>query len=315
MDRLGCSFRRKPVPLIAGAGLSLILAPAFISLATAQVIIDNADGAPTCTLTGSWTLSDKAGQYGADVRFTNEDGATAVFTPDLPAAGMYRVEMWWPSQDMAFYAHKGDIRVNHAGGVTDVRIDQSDFGSRWMGVGYFPFAAGTSGSVTARSIVGSGGGWKIVADAVRFSTDSPTGMVFAASSRDGSTAAYSETGAGGGLSWRDFSHDHRGTSLTGDSARFEFGTGPPLGTYEITLFRDGHYNANRIMRVWDGASQLSEFTLGSGGNTVLGSFTFAIGPVAVEMENAADDHMGVSSIELKLLALRLRSAGAALVVR
>jgi Tfp pilus tip-associated adhesin PilY1 len=61
---------------------------------------DNPNG-DEYTTTGTWTLSSVLGGYGHDYGsgrksfYTNSNGTTATWTPDLPVAGEYEVYAWW----------------------------------------------------------------------------------------------------------------------------------------------------------------------------------------------------------------------------
>lgn len=150
-----------------------------------MVIIDEADGTAYETQdgiyeeSGSWTISDSTG-YGRTAypvaidinpmisggyRYANADsGAWARWTANIPEEGFYHVYVSYRAgknrTDSAVYT------VRHAGGSTNVTINQKHHGSTWIDLGRFYFRAGLSresGSVTL-----SGAEDIIIADAVRF---------------------------------------------------------------------------------------------------------------------------------------------------
>ena len=134
----------------------------------AEVIVDNDDGAPTYTETGSWFTSASPGYGGLTYRYANTDGAataTATWTPTLPAAGWYPVYVW--------YLHSGNravdarFRIHHAGGDTTVSISQEVHGQTWRFLGEYYFEQGSSASVTLLN-QSSDLGQVVIADAVRF---------------------------------------------------------------------------------------------------------------------------------------------------
>ncbi len=144
-----------------------------------EVVVDNDSAA--VTLTGSWgnnTLGPRwyDEDYGANLdpvkyRFANVNAttetATATFTPNIPAAGMYPVYTWVP-----FATNRTNqlYRVNHTGGTTEVRVDHRNVGNGWVYLGTYHFASGSSatdGSVTI-SNRSSAGGSVVIADAIRF---------------------------------------------------------------------------------------------------------------------------------------------------
>jgi len=153
-----------------------------------MVIIDDADGTTyedsdgIYEESGSWTknTSDSFGGYGRteypiernfnplkNGRFreaTAASGTWARWTANIPEDGYYHVYVSYRrlegNTDAALYT------VRHAGGTSDVMVNQQHHGSTWIDIGRYYFRAGLSrenGSVTL-----SGTSGKIVADAVRF---------------------------------------------------------------------------------------------------------------------------------------------------
>ena len=150
-----------------------------------MVIIDEADGTDyeaqdgIYEESGSWTTSDSTG-YGRQVypilrdvnpmvsggyRYANaESGAWARWTANIPEDGYYHVYVSYRAgsnrTDSAVYT------VKHAGGSSEVTVNQQHHGSTWIDLGQFYFRKGLSkenGSVTV-----SGTSSIIIADAVRF---------------------------------------------------------------------------------------------------------------------------------------------------
>jgi uncharacterized lipoprotein YddW (UPF0748 family) len=149
----------------AGADVWLVREP---GMTADEVIVDNDDGAPAYTETGTWTTSGTPGYGGGTYRWASTFStlsATATWTPDLPAAGWYPVWAW--------YRHgtnrPTDARyeIQHAGGVTTVRISQEVHGQTWRYLGEYYFEAGTAGHVTLLN-ASDDPGQAIIADAVRF---------------------------------------------------------------------------------------------------------------------------------------------------
>ncbi len=133
-----------------------------------EVIVDNDDGAPTYTETGTWATSGTPGYNGGTYRFLNSaasESGTAIYTPNIPKAGFY-----WVSVQ---YLNSGNrpvdtrYKIQHAGGETIVSIDQEIHGLTWVYLGQFYFDAGTSGSVILTN-ESSDVGQAVIADAVRF---------------------------------------------------------------------------------------------------------------------------------------------------
>jgi len=143
-----------------------------------EVVLDNDSSG--VTFSGSWSNSTSTRYYDEDYgtvadtvpyRFasttTGAETATATYTPNIPAAGMYPVYTW---------VLRGTDRVNqlyeinHTGGTTQVRVNHSMVGSGWVYLGTYHFDGGSSvaaGSVKISNNVTTPGG-VIIADAIRF---------------------------------------------------------------------------------------------------------------------------------------------------
>ena len=153
-----------------------------------MVIIDDADGTSYAEQdgiyeeSGSWAETTDANGYGygrtdypmtIDVnplrsgkyRYANaETGAWARWTPNIPKDGSYHVYVSYKAGTNR--TTEAVYTVKHAGGSTEVMVDQQHHGSTWIDLGQFYFKAGSSkerGSVTL-----SGESGILIADAVRF---------------------------------------------------------------------------------------------------------------------------------------------------
>ncbi|PZF85742.1 golvesin C-terminal-like domain-containing protein [Jiangella anatolica] len=107
----------------------------------------NNDYPPRYDQTGSWLISGLAGADGAASRYSPEGvtGGTATWTPDLPAAGTYAVDVWYPSNHETSTA--ANYVVRHAGGETEFVVNQQEQPRSWRELGRFEFAAGMEGHV------------------------------------------------------------------------------------------------------------------------------------------------------------------------
>lgn len=129
------------------------------------VVVDNADPGFSVVVE-TWPSASGSGQYGTDYRYRSTSGepGTVMWEPTLPAAGEYEVSVWYRhGYDRPDDAH---YTVEHAGGTSDVFVDQSTLGSQWVPIGVFPFEAGNAGCVRLSSEAEPGK--TIVADVVRF---------------------------------------------------------------------------------------------------------------------------------------------------
>jgi len=152
-----------------------------------EVIVDNRDS--KTSKTGSWETSGGANPYGADSVFSR-DGATFTwyFTPSQ--TGNYQVSMWWtewPSRSTSV-----PVYVIHAGGTSQVAINQQSGGGRWNTLGTYNFTAGAQGSVTLSAPGAAPTSY--CADAVKFTfgqgADTPSTVII-----DNGDPATSSTGS------------------------------------------------------------------------------------------------------------------------
>ncbi len=67
--------------------------------------------------------------------------ATATFTAALPAPGAFGVHVAWSHPAGATMAPDARLTVHHAGGATEVRLDQRGHAGTWMYLGKFTFGA------------------------------------------------------------------------------------------------------------------------------------------------------------------------------
>jgi lysophospholipase L1-like esterase len=135
-----------------------------------EVVTVTDEGAPpTCdpqtpayAETGTWAGSSLAGFDGSRSRFSSTDGSTATWSAKLLDGG-YDVAVWFPLHTNS--ATAVTFTVTHAGGESDVVLDQTATGGRWISLGEYEFTADQLGSVTLT--VGDAPG-NARADAVRF---------------------------------------------------------------------------------------------------------------------------------------------------
>jgi RHS repeat-associated protein len=97
-----------------------------------------------------------------------EDKAT--WTLPVTTSGQYRVVAWWKEQDD--WPSAAVYRVYHAGGSTDVTVDQTNNGGRWISLGTFQLDPGQNHRVEISSLhVGR----SATADAIGIDPTSATG--------------------------------------------------------------------------------------------------------------------------------------------
>ncbi|MCK4658842.1 MAG: N-acetylmuramoyl-L-alanine amidase [Phycisphaerae bacterium] len=137
-----------------------------------MVIVDNSDGAPDYTTSGTWADSTTSGNwYGVNYQYSpvsTTETAVATYAPGIPEAGHYAVYVWTPSSPNR--PTDAMVRVNHTGGTTTHVINMQHDGNTWRFLGVYHFEAGRDaarGSVEI-SNQGSDPSKFVIADAVRF---------------------------------------------------------------------------------------------------------------------------------------------------
>ncbi|MGC9332719.1 MAG: GerMN domain-containing protein, partial [Anaerolineae bacterium] len=134
-----------------------------------EIIVDNDDGAPAYTETGSWVTSSTPGYEGGTYRwastFSDDLTSTATWTPQLPEAGWYAVWAWYRHGTNRTVDARYEI--HHAGGVSRVSLSQETHGMTWRYLGEYYFEAGTRGHVTLLN-QSADPAQVVIADAIRF---------------------------------------------------------------------------------------------------------------------------------------------------
>ncbi|HOU12517.1 MAG TPA: N-acetylmuramoyl-L-alanine amidase [Anaerolineae bacterium] len=147
----------------------------------ARVIVDNDQGTPGHTETGTWATGGATGYNGGTYRFAATVGgsptATASWQFAIPRSGTYALYAWvYPGANRAPDAH---YTISRAGGTAHVRLDQRIRQQTWRYLGTFPFYAGMA-TVTLDNASALGSGAVVIADALRLgggSFDSLSGIV------------------------------------------------------------------------------------------------------------------------------------------
>ncbi|GAA4231299.1 family 10 glycosylhydrolase [Streptosporangium album] len=129
-----------------------------------SVVVDNGDAGFTAG--SAWGTSSFSSQRnGADYRFADPVAASdlAWFRADIPSAGSYRVEVWYPAN--SGYNSSTPFVVATGGGNQIVNVDQRINGGQWRGLGTFALPAGSRNVVGVSRWTSTGG--YVIADAVR----------------------------------------------------------------------------------------------------------------------------------------------------
>ncbi|MNR03674.1 Xanthan lyase precursor [compost metagenome] len=130
------------------------------------VIVDDADTTGV-TKVGGWaigtSLTNKYSTSYIHDGNTFQGQKSVTLTPNLTAAGTYKVYMWWPSHENR--ATNVLVDILHAGITDTVTIDEQQNGGQWNLLGTYSFAAGTTGNVKVRN---DGANGYVTVDAVKF---------------------------------------------------------------------------------------------------------------------------------------------------
>ncbi len=118
---------------------------------------------------GEWITGTQAGYNGGNYRYTVVSAtptATATWSFTPAASGQYAVYVWYlHASNRAADAH---YLVQHAGGTSEVRINQQVHGATWRYIGTFPFAAGVPARVMlTNQSANAGSSQVVIADAIR----------------------------------------------------------------------------------------------------------------------------------------------------
>ncbi|MCS3796999.1 N-acetylmuramoyl-L-alanine amidase [Niastella sp. OAS944] len=133
---------------------------------TTEIIVNNDDGAPAYTETGTWangTIAGYGGTYRTNVASPHTT-ATAVFKPTVTTSGLY----WVSIRYISGVNRATDVKyaVKHAGGTTKFTVNQEIHGDTWVYLGQFYFYAGGEYKIII-SNESADSTQAIIADAVR----------------------------------------------------------------------------------------------------------------------------------------------------
>lgn len=130
-----------------------------------EVIVDNDDGAPGYTETGTWATSTSSGYNDGSYRYASAGGAhTATWTGNLGETGAYEVFVIYRASTNRATSVKYDIYASD--GTYSAYVDQTANNLAWVSLGYYSFNSGDNSIML--DAAGSSGGDVVIADAVRF---------------------------------------------------------------------------------------------------------------------------------------------------
>ncbi|MDF2924145.1 MAG: hypothetical protein K0R57_3059 [Paenibacillaceae bacterium] len=136
-----------------------------------EIIVDNQDeGFSASEGNNKWYSSTSTREYIGSDYLTNGNQSSqpnkwAMFTPDIPAEGNYKVYMWWPNAGgSGNRSSAAPLEVKHKNGTYYSTVNQNATHSKWVHIGTFTFAEGTGSYVR---ITGADPGYTTV-DAFKF---------------------------------------------------------------------------------------------------------------------------------------------------
>ena len=152
--------------LVAAACVALA-AVSCAAQGVAPLIVDN--GGPGFSAEGNWNSSTRDKGFEGQNYFWHRKGsgeARAVFTPNLPEAGVYEIFVKWVASKPDDRATNAPFIVEADDRKTTVRVDMSvlEDAARWISLGLFRLPAGKD----AKVVLSNDADNSVVADAVKF---------------------------------------------------------------------------------------------------------------------------------------------------
>ncbi len=120
------------------------------------IVLDDADGPSAVQYVGEWLVAQNSASVdigyfqGTHWAWKGNGDAKAVFTPNVPKAGTYRVYAFFGPDPDGGYAHarKAPVIIRSASGTATKYVDLRLPKGTWIDLGVYKFAAGRKGSVT-----------------------------------------------------------------------------------------------------------------------------------------------------------------------
>jgi len=141
------------------------------------IVVDDDDGPPAVRFVGNWlvTPGGEIGYFkgvhwaypnarsGRPLSRPDASDAKAIFTPNVPKSGRYRVFAWFGPDPAGDHASNAPVTISAAGKTVTRRIDLSGKKGEWVELGTFNFPAGRKGTVTFTNAADG----NVLADAVK----------------------------------------------------------------------------------------------------------------------------------------------------
>ena len=137
------------------------------------IVVDDDDGPPAVRFTGNWLVTpDRAFGYSKGVHWAYPPGggtppspgeAKAVFTPNVPKAGRYKVYAWFGPDSNESHASNAPVTISAAGKQVTKRIDLRATKGQWVYLGTYALPAGRKATITFTNAADK----NVLADAVK----------------------------------------------------------------------------------------------------------------------------------------------------
>lgn len=152
------------------AAAAAMPAPAPKAAVKAQpLVIDNHDPMGRFTTKGQWNVDPAGGDWaGTDCHWTTPEGdKSARWEAKLPAAGKWKVFVWYGDDPANDHAPDASYAVEHADGCDTVKLNQKQNQRQWNLLGSYRFDSAKPAAVVLSNKASS----NVIADAVKFSPE------------------------------------------------------------------------------------------------------------------------------------------------
>jgi hyaluronate lyase len=198
-------------------------------------VVDN----PEATVVGPWGTLTTPATYGNNLLYILKGGGsnTVRWTPDLALSGTYKVSAWWHANSNR--VTDAEFTIVYNGGTDVVDENQEINGGQWVRLGFYPFAAGTSGYVELSDDSDDPADQYVIADAVKFELVDLSEVII--DNPEATTVGTwptitSPQGYGGKIQYH----------LAGGGSNTVTWTAPPVLDGEYKVYAWWHANPNRV---------------------------------------------------------------------
>ena len=196
-------------------------------------VVDNDDGSPDYSESGTWTQSSLTGYMSKTCRYSSAGTSShADFNFNIAESGLYRIYTWYPENTVGSTLTR--YIVNHEGGADQVDINQQVNGGNWVVLGTYNF---NNGDYSVRLDAENSSGGTPIADAIMVQCLKIENEIVV----DNTDSGYSDSS---GFFSSSASPDRYGDSyracnpVLGETAEWQFSV-PYTGLWEILEWHNG----------------------------------------------------------------------------